>query len=338
MKDEKLRKRDLINIFVLVLIISIGFYRLKNKTYTFNKDTIMLDTVVKSKIVIPNKNGAAILDSAFAMMDQYEKVFSYYTENSTLDKINKSETETIEISDEFYNILSYCKQIYNKSDSLYDVSIGELTDIWNFDNKIVPSHESIENAINNSGFDKVIINKTNIIKPNNIKINLGSIAKGYIVDKGIDYLISKGAKSGFINAGGDIRFFGNSNQNKTVGIQHPRDRNDIIGKVTLTNQAIVTSGDYERFFEVEGKRYHHIIDPKTGYPAENTISVTIIASTAMEADALSTACFVMPPEKAIELIKNTPDTEIIIYYRKDDSIISMKSQGIKKYLVKEYLN
>ncbi|HOE91735.1 MAG TPA: FAD:protein FMN transferase, partial [Candidatus Cloacimonadota bacterium] len=242
---------------------------------------------------------------------------------------------SVNIDKSFFDILTIAKEIYTESNGLYDVSIAELINLWNMGEKSIPNDEQLAQAIKKSGFNKVKISPTVLYRPHGLEINLGSISKGYIVDKTMDYLIKQGVEEAYINAGGDLKIYSKNNKKTRIGIQHPRIATDVIATLEVSNMAVVTSGDYERFFEIDGVRYHHILNPKTGYPAQNTISVTVISKTAVLADALSTALFVMSPEDGIRLIKKYPDTEAIIYYKSGDDLISLKTEGIKKYLISE---
>lgn len=330
-----MKKRDWIHLSVIILILAFGYYRYKQKIYKINNSQIILDTQVEISMASKDRELSKTMDKTFELIKMYDNKFSYYNKTSELYRINENPDNVVVIDKEFKDILSLCKKIYYDSDSLYDVSVGQLTDIWDFDKALIPSSEQISKAQELSGFNKISIHNKLLKREPGIKINLGSISKGYIVDKAIEYMKKHNIEEGYINAGGDIRVFSKSHNPIRIGIQHPRIANDIIATVELENKAIVTSGDYERFFEVDGVRYHHIINPKTGFPAKKTISVTVIADNATLADGLSTALFVMEPHKAIEMLKKYPNTEAIIYYTTEDGIVSLKSEGMKKYLVKE---
>ncbi|HPT73035.1 MAG TPA: FAD:protein FMN transferase, partial [Candidatus Cloacimonadota bacterium] len=181
-------------------------------------------------------------------------------------------------------------------------------------------------------FSKIRYDKKTLHKPKGMQLNFGCIAKGYVVDKAVDYLQSHGATSGVVDCRSSIRIFGKQKEPFVVGIQHPRKMNEVIGELSLNDQSIGTSGDYQQFFELKGKRYHHILDPHTGYPHENTISVTVIAPNATWADGLSTALFVMDPTEAINYAKELPNTEAVIYYLSKDGIVSLKTAGMKDIL------
>ncbi len=187
------------------------------------------------------------------------------------------------------------------------------------------------------GFDKVFLEDNYLTKPVGMKLNFGAIAKGFIVDKVMQELMEDSVTKILINAGGDLRVYDKKNRKINIGIKHPRGKlSDLIAKIKIENMAVVTSGDYEQFFEIGGKRYHHILSPKTGFPIANVFSVTVIAPNTTIADALSTALFLIPPEEGIELLNNYPNSAAIIYYQKEGTLISLKSKNIKDILVEEY--
>ena len=327
-----MKKRDLINIIILIAVIALGAISFANRTYTFSDTKFLMDTIVDIKIETKNKDAEFVIGAAFEIINEYEKVLSFYDQDSQLWKFNNSITKSFPLDEDLLQIYFLSEQLYQDSDSLYDISIGALSELWDFNKLHIPSEDSIKTALENVGFEKLTLEGVHLTKPEGVNINLGSLAKGFIIDKVVEYLISEGIESGFVNAGGDMRIFGQKKP-LCIGIQHPRNsRNELIGVLNIKNNAIVTSGDYEQFFELDGKRYHHILDPKTGYPAEGTVSVTVVAPTALFADAYSTALFLMKPDKAIELVNKTDMLEAVIFYLGDSEIKKIESIGIENYM------
>ncbi|MCH9028670.1 MAG: FAD:protein FMN transferase [Bacteroidetes bacterium] len=161
------------------------------------------------------------------------------------------------------------------------------------------------------------------------ELNFGAIAKGYAVDKAVNVLIKLGINSALVNAGGEIKTIGDD---WVIGIQHPRNQNQIIEKVNPGGMSVATSGDYEKYFELDGKRYHHILNPKTGYPADSLISVTVLNKSCTIADALATAVFVLGQAKGMRLIENLPETEVMII---DNQMNKTYSSGFEKFISRE---
>jgi thiamine biosynthesis lipoprotein len=164
-------------------------------------------------------------------------------------------------------------------------------------------------------------------------IDLGSIAKGYAVDRCVALLESLGAAAGLVDAGGDLRTFGQKPGGEPwrVGLKDPRVPDSVVTVFELTDGAVATSGDYERYFTIDNVRYHHILDPKTGFPATGSCSVTVISREACDADAIATAAFVMGPEAGMRLIESLPDVEGLIIRCTDSSEEIFRSEGLGTY-------
>ncbi|MCL2064419.1 MAG: FAD:protein FMN transferase [Candidatus Cloacimonetes bacterium] len=328
--------KEWINIIIILLLLSISFFRFRNKTYTASKIRFLMDTQVEISIISKNQNVDKLLDNAFDIIEKYDEMLSYFNPNSFLYHLNHSDSLQTKINEDIYEILKLAELVYYRSNNLYDISIAPLVDIWDFSNEIIPTSEMIELSQKNVGFDRIDFDENYIYLPVDMKINLGSISKGYIIDKTIEYIADKDVVEVFINAGGDIRFFSHNKKKWRLGIQHPRDRLSTIVVLRIPDMAVVTSGDYERYFIQDGVRYHHILNPKTGFPASPTVAVTIFSPTAFLADALSTAAFVMNPFDAIEMIKSFPDTEgIIFFYDSDGQPISLKTTGTRSWIISD---
>ena len=331
-----MKKRDLINFVLLITVLLFAYYRYRNRKFNYKKTKILMNTVVEINFNSNSKNEEAFIDSLFDLIKKYDRILSYYEKNSELQKLNNSKKDTIYINNDFYQMLKMSKYLYDLSEGHFDTTIGTLTDLWNFEKAIVPDSSQINEAKKYVGFNKIKFSQNELIKINKMKLNFGAIAKGYIIDRVYDKINSnKNIINGFINAGGDIRLFDKGNTQQLIGIQHPRDRKKVIAEIKVNNKSVVTSGDYERFFIKNGVRYHHIIDPFTGKPSRNCISVTVIADNAFLADGLSTVCFLMSPKKAVALVNKLPNTEVLIYYIKNDKIVKEESDNIGKYATNE---
>lgn len=327
-----MKKKDIINIFILILVIAFAAITYYNRIYTSSKSRFLMDTIVNIKVTTKDKDVDFIIDAAFELIEEYDNVLSFYSEESQLWKFNNSVIQSFPMDEELLQIYHLSKRLFEESGSLYDISIGALSELWDFDTPHIPAADSIEMALKNVGFERVSLEGVHMVKPEGVKINLGSLAKGFIIDRVVDFLVSENVKSGIVNAGGDMRIFGYKKPAK-IGIQHPRkERNETIETLHIENKAVVTSGDYERFFEIDGKRYHHILNPKTGYPVEHTVSVTVIAPSTLWADAYATALFLMEPDKAIALVNEIENLEAIIFYKDRGEIKRIESKGLRKYL------
>ena len=280
--------------------------------YESDKDNIEKDTELISK--------------CFDICKQYEEIFSATLENSELYKLNESDAKFFKISNELADILNLSYEYNLLTNGAFNVSIGNLSDLWNFKNEKIPTDEDIKNAMSafeNSLYsikDNAIIWNTDDKIPD---ITLGGIAKGYIADKLKEYLLSHNITSGIINLGGNVLLLGNKpdNSNFTIGITKPfTTTGENITSITLSDMSVVTSGIYERYFMADNKIYHHILDPQTGYPVQNDLySVTIISDSSTFADALSTSVYVMGMDKGLELI-NSIDNVYAVFINKNYEI------------------
>ena len=331
-----MKKKQLISLLLLTLIIVVAYITDRTRLQEYKQAEIVMDTIVEISVQTPRKlDSQKIVQQAFDKIKEFEKKFSYYDSTSILFTINHTKKDTITIDHDFYTIFSVAREVYNNSDSLYDISIGNLVDIWDFENEMIPSISEIEKAKLNSGFDKIYFDNEILVKPEQYKIILGSIAKGYIIDQTVYFLQTRKVTNGIVNAGGDIRIFGKEKLT-SIGIQHPRaERSKIIKTIHLPNLSIVTSGDYERFFIKDGLRYHHILNPKTGFPGDTMCSITVIHPSAMIADAYATALFLQPVNRAVEIAESVDNLEIILSYFENDEIVSLQTEGMEKVLKNE---
>lgn len=311
----------------------IGFFIARNSSNeqkTFKRTQILLGTVVEIQIRDEDEQKAEnAIKKAFAEVKRIDDLFTTYNEESPVWKINNNSDTLMKVDDEIYNLLVLCDSVTQLSDGCFDVSLDNLTKAWGFysDNPHLPNNTAIDSALNSSGWNNIQLKENQILtRRKNVGLNFGAIAKGYAVDKAIDVLKNFGIKEALVNAGGEIRVFGND---WLIGIQHPREINSIIKKLKLRDISVATSGDYEQYFEKDGIRYHHIINPKTGYPAKGLQSVSVTNKSNAFADALATAVFVMGKEKGIKLIESINDTEAMII---DDEGKIFYSSGFEKFL------
>jgi thiamine biosynthesis lipoprotein len=237
--------------------------------------------------------------------------------SSELSQINiLAAKHPVQISDELYQLLKVSKQISKISDGVFDVSFSSLGYLYDFRSGKKPSDQQIKKLVGKIDYQAIFLDdKTRSVSfgHSGMKIDLGGIAKGYAVDRGIEILRSQGIQHAIVTAGGDSRVLGNHrNRDWMVGIQAPRNRSAVATAVPLSDAAISTSGDYERFFIESGIRFHHIIDPKTGDSAREVQSASVIGPEATMTDALSTTVFILGIKKGMELIEGLPDYDAIL--------------------------
>ena len=250
-------------------------------------------------------------------MQRIDQSMSPFIKNSEVSLINRDATKhPIKISNELFTLIEKAQTISRQSNGTFDITFASIGYLYNYRKNQRPSNKVIQNTLSKINYKKIQLNpKTSEIffKQQNVRIDLGGIAKGHAVDRCIAKLKALGIKHAVVSAGGDSRLIGDKRGKPWVtGIRHPRYKNKYIAILPLENTAISTSGDYERFFIEDNIRYHHIIQPKTGKSATTSQSVTVLGPNSTTADALSTTLFILPTQKALKLINSLPLFEAII--------------------------
>jgi len=290
---------------------------------TYKESRVLMDTFCSITVVSPSREKAhEAIEAGFAEIKKLEILINYFSADSELSEINRSAgLKPVKVSKETLDLINIAVHTAEITNGAFDPSIAPVIKLWDFSRQnkkpSVPASNYIRNAIKLVDFEKIQINDIAseiFLSDKGMEIDLGGIAKGYAADKAVDAIKTKGIKSALIAVAGDIRGFGVNSTGKPwkVGIQNPRPETesekpweDIIASLRLEDRAISTSGDYQRFFFQNDKRYHHILDRETGFPAESDlISVTIIAPEGYVADGLSTAVFVLGAKKGLALINS----------------------------------
>ncbi|RIE05704.1 FAD:protein FMN transferase [Candidatus Cryosericum terrychapinii] len=262
------------------------------------------------------------LQAAIGETVRLERMLSRFRSESEIGRINSSAGIRYEkVSSETFEVLSGAVEFSKCCQGSFDVTIGPLVTLWNIYEGVSepPPRSRIEKAIPLVDYTDVAFDyhtKSVGLKKAGQSIDLGGIGKGYAADKVIDVFKKYGISSAFTNFGGNVATVGARPDGSPwrVGIQHPRQEDKLIGVVSVVNKSVVTSGDYQRYFiDSHGRRYHHILDPATGYPCETgLVSVTVVSDSSMAADALSTILFTVGMNRGIELLKSFPGTEAIL--------------------------
>jgi|LSQX01.2.fsa_nt_gb thiamine biosynthesis lipoprotein len=274
------------------------------KTYVSQQE-IVAGTFVKITIE-PIKENKKVLDEAFIEMKRIEKIFSIYDKDSEISQLNR--LKKLKVSDDTIFLLKKSFYISSITNGAFDITCKPLIKLYKKAEKrnSAPTKNEIEETLKSVGWEKIIL-KGNVVEiPENFEIDLGGIAKGYMVDKVVEFLKKKDVKNGMVNAGGDIFAFGKNSKGKDwqIGIQHPLKKRYIQRRVGIRNSAIATSGTYERFYSIKGKKYGHIINPLTGKTVQGfPLSVTVVASDCATADGFATAFFVLGAKKSLQIIQ-----------------------------------
>ena len=282
------------------------------KQRIFKETRTSFYTIVSITVVSDSKDQAKkAIDASFDQLDRLATILNFYSSTSEISMINRMAGEKpIKVSSDTINILKKAVRISEITDGAFDVTVGPLVKLWDIQHRVIPSKEQIEEKQRLVGYKNIIIDKNNstvFIKLKGAQIDLGGIIKGYAVDKIVQVFHRNGIKSGVISVGGEIRALGKKPDGTlwTIGIQNPRQKgtdDKVIATVELSDKAFSTSGDYMKYFVKDGVRYHHLLDPKTGYPSKQCGSTTIIANDNTTTDGFS-KLFILGPAKGLAVAK-----------------------------------
>jgi len=255
---------------------------------------------------------------AFQEIKRIEHLMSPWIESSDVTRINRSAgNDGAKVSPETVEVIKGAQEVSKLSGGGFDITVGPLVQLWRKarERGMPPEMEEVNETLNLVNFRNL---KTSyggkvLLKKKGMAIDLGGIAKGYAVDRAFELLKDLGFRNLVVNAGGDLRVGGSKPDGPwSIGVQHPRDPEKIMARISLSDTAVATSGDYEKFFIHQGKRYHHIVNPRNGFPAEGCQSVTVFHKEAATADALATAIFVLGSEKGYALCQRLEGVDCLI--------------------------
>ena len=266
------------------------------------------------------KEADAYIDMAVTEISRIEKIISSWDPNSETSAINKNAgIKPVKVSKELFDLIDRALKISQLTEGAFDISYASMDRIWKFDGsmKQMPSKEAIKKSVEKVGYHNIILNPndtTVFLKLKGMKIGFGAIGKGYAADKAKKLLQEKGVKAGIINASGDLNAWGKQADGKDwmVAITNPLNKQKAFSWLPVENSAVVTSGNYEKFVIFNNKKYTHIINPRTGYPATGIESVTIFTKSAELADALATSVFVMGKDVGLDFINQLKGVDCII--------------------------
>lgn len=302
----------------------------------YSEQAIYFDTIITLNIY--GTKDKAVMDDCLILCDEYEKKFSKTVEGSDVWKINHAEGAWVEVSEETIDILQEAIKYSELTEGAFDISIASLTELWHINDNdgVLPTEEEIQEAMSHVNYQCIQIDKNRVrLTDEKAQIDLGGIAKGYIADKLDELMKERGVTSAMINLGGNIKVVGSKTDGSSwnIGIQKPfADKNEVLGSVQVRDKTVVSSGIYERYFEYEGKIYHHILDKNTGAPSESDLqAVTIIGASSTAADALSTSCLLLGSEKGMGLVEQIKEVEAV-FVKRDGSIL--ESSGVKLERIK----
>ena len=305
----------------------------------FKKKQSLLGSPFEITVVAKDSvQGNLFSDLAIAEVKRIENLISDWIPTSQISKVNQNAgVVPVKVDKEVYDLVDRATKISKLTSGAFDISYASMDRIWKFDGsmKEMPTEEAIRKSVEKVGYQNIILNSkdtTIFLKNKGMKLGLGGIGQGYIADKIKVLLQEKGCNSGLVNVSGDINTWGKQPNGNlwTVGIVNPMNKNKVFATFPLDDSAVETSGSYEKYVTFNGKRYSHIIDPRTGYPATGIISVSVFAKQTELADALATGIFVMGVEVGLDLVNQLKGIGCIIVDDKGGIHVS-KNIDIKKY-------
>lgn len=281
-----------------------------------------MDTVMN--LTAYGSNAQKALDKASEEIQRLDRLLSISSESGEILPINENKQGTV--SDDTKSLLERSLELSGMTEGLFDCTIEPVMEAWGFTTKNyrIPSEDELHTLLEAVDYQQVTIHDDSVSLPENVSLDLGGIAKGFTSSRVMDIFRENGVSSGIISLGGNVQALGHKPDGNLwrVGIQDPNDQNSMFAVVEVADQAVITSGGYQRYFEENGTRYHHIIDPRTGYPADSGLtSVTIISDDGTLADALSTSLFIMGPEKASQFWKEHSSKFDAVMMKTDGTVI-----------------
>jgi thiamine biosynthesis lipoprotein len=320
---------------LILLIVLLGTASCAPKPLTKLEETRdMMDTFVTITVYSDEKTGEEAISAAFARMEEIERIASIFDEQAEAFQLNR-DGHLDAASDDLLNLITMSLDYNRVTDGAFDITVQPLLDLWAgglWKESAEVQQSRIDETMELVGSGKIGIEGNKIyFTVAGMKITLGGIAKGYAVDEALEVLSSMGIKHALVNAGGDMATLGPKPDQEpwNVALANPDDTSQCLASFNVSDKAVCTSGNYERYFDPE-KTVAHIIDPKTGYSANECISVTIIAENCTQADALATGVFVMGPEDGMRLVESLDDVECLIV---DPNRVIHYSSGLSNYLI-----
>lgn len=273
------------------------------------------------------------IDKSIDEIRRIENLISEWKPETQISEVNRNAgIKPVKVDSEVFTLTEKGIYFSKLTDGAFDISIVAMDKIWKFDDSMneLPSEESIKNSVKNVGYQNIILDKTNstiFLKNKGMKIGFGSIGKGYAADKTRELMKGFGIKSGLINASGDISAWGTQSDGKpwAIGINNPFKDDKIAAVLYLKENAVTTSGSYEKYAEINGKRYSHIMNPKTGYPSTGLTSVTVVGTNATMANGFSTSIMVLGKKEGLKLIKKFPEYQYLLITDSGKIVKSIKN-------------
>ena len=315
-------------LLVVLAIVRLGRIREKGPL-SAHQSRILMDTVVSIQVYRGDAERIdRAVEAAFEEMARLDDLLSAWKPNSDIDRINRAAgADAVPVDPQTWEAIQEIQSLSELTRGAFDISIGAVTRLWDFSSPETapPDSAAISRALPLVNPGQILMdgpNRTIGLRHRGARLDLGGAAKGYIVDRAIEILREHGVEAAVIDAGGDIGLLGKKIDGEPwkIGIRNPEDPGTTIEIIEVDSGAVATSGNYERFFIHDQIRYHHILNPKTGRPVPQVVSVTILAPTALEADILSTAIFVLGAREGLTLIEQLSDIEGVLYLEESQGL------------------
>jgi thiamine biosynthesis lipoprotein len=316
------RKRLISEVVALLVVVAliVAFMSRRREAPAASEHRLLMGTIVSMTALDPEGSivGDAV-EAAFDEMARVEALTTRYSGASEISRLNERPAGVTEMAldPEVALVIERSLEIARASGGAFDITVAPLVDLWDLQRKdfAVPAPEDLAAALGSVGHGRVSVEASGgiVSVAPGTALDLDGVAKGYAVDRALSVLAARGVASAIVDAGGDVGFLGSSRDARgwKVGVKHPR-AEGLIGVLTVAGGSVATSGDYQRYAVADSVRYHHVLDPATGYPARGVISATVTAERAMDADALATAVFVMGAERGLEFVESLRDVEAVI--------------------------
>lgn len=315
-KTRRNRIKMCVNALVCLVLMTVSGcgstpVSVKETAEIFAMDTIM-------DLTVYGESASELLTDARKLVQKYEGLFSVNIETSDVAKLNKSAGRAVQVSPETYELIQKSIEISKETEGLFDISIYPLVRAWGFTKEEyrVPEPEELGQLLKKVDASKIRMEPDNMVTlADGMEIDLGGIAKGYLSQRLMELFREGGAQAAVVSLGGNVQTFGKKPDGMpfTVGITDPMDGTSVLGTIRIGEKAVITSGSYQRYFEKDGNVYHHIIDKRTGAPAQSDLtSVTVIGDDGVTADSLATALFVMGKERAVQYAASHPEIQLVL--------------------------
>lgn len=293
----------------------------KQDYVTVKKTLKLMGTRFEITVVALNEEiGYINIDEAVSEIERIEKIISSWDKDSETSMINKNAgIKPVKVSKELFDLIERSIKISEITDGAFDITYASMDEIWKFDGTMdkVPTEEEIKKSVSKVGYQKIQLDKqeqTVFLSEKGMCIGFGAIGKGYAADKAKELLVSKDVRGGIINASGDLTTWGTkvTGEKWLVGIANPLSKDKVFSWLPVIESSVATSGNYEKYIVLDGEKYSHIIDPRTGYPTKGINSVSIFAKQAELCDALATAVFIMGRDVGLHLINQIDGVEAVV--------------------------